>query len=320
MKLSVLRRNAGHMPFTLIELLVVVAIIAVLAAILLPALMTAKAKAITISCASNEKQLASLFPQWADEYDNLLPPTGNMGMQWNSGASSYGNVYWSWHDFMMYETNGSFRSQAKVAGYPGFNAYQPGTQLTNFNPANGTPMKSWGPSGLFAFHNNSIFDCPASMPAVDGIGARWQDYNTIEWGLANYHPASVTNVINNNTATGQWLGKRHLYVSKPEQRILLMDTGGDNNANPDTSRLSLGKDPYPGFSSYTVSSYVASGGGNTNMITTRHTNGSNAAYLDGHVEYIENCQLPNSKRFYGFFHNSGAPFAWAAKDAPATIF
>jgi len=66
-----IRQRGG--AFTLIELLVVVAIIAVLAALLLPALSRAKEKARHIACISNLKQLTLAWLVYIDEFDDTLP-------------------------------------------------------------------------------------------------------------------------------------------------------------------------------------------------------------------------------------------------------
>jgi prepilin-type N-terminal cleavage/methylation domain-containing protein/prepilin-type processing-associated H-X9-DG protein len=102
--------------FTLIELLVVMAIIAVLAGLLLPALGRAKARSKDVACVNNLKQWALATLMYADDNDGRLPREGNAtGAETIEGRAWYIDLprYMNQIPYSAFRTN-EYRSNIKT--------------------------------------------------------------------------------------------------------------------------------------------------------------------------------------------------------------
>jgi prepilin-type N-terminal cleavage/methylation domain-containing protein/prepilin-type processing-associated H-X9-DG protein len=105
-------RKPGRTAFTLLEILVVIAIIAVVAAMLSPALATAKSRSRAAACINNLHQLGLAFQMYANDFESRVPLSaqtisdpiaGNYGgnparwtihMTWKRYLPGYGTSYW----------------------------------------------------------------------------------------------------------------------------------------------------------------------------------------------------------------------------------
>ena len=268
------RTNSG---FTLIELLVVIAIIAILAAMLLPALSSAKEKAKGIACVSNLRQISLGSTMYRNDNQGNLHP-----LYFQSGSPYISSVF-------------KFDTNTYVVPDPKDFWWQDQLRVEGYCPA------------------ANVFDCPTEaqnmatglgLKHVLGLGMNWQESAVIAAaGTANV-PWVRENMVRSSST----------FIIFADAGSITSSTRSDPNADdwlPDYA-TDVAADQYLGQGI----SYFRTPSDTGTYVTgyrsvPRHGRRVNFGFFDGHAEHAR-----NSEAGYQFY-NPGYYNVGAAQPEPA---
>jgi len=269
--------------FTLIELLVVVAVITLLIAILLPSLSRAREQARTVKCAAGLRQWGIGVATYTSVNDGFLPAKGDDGS--NTAPVGFWNDSSLWFNAIPTQLSSSEQ---------GYNDLQ--LQSQPLNPS-GQPLPMGG--------QNSIFVCPSASTAMGAVGASPADTLSadgkyfLQYGWTAISPtgsgqgrntflcyqwnsklvSNDPNIVNNNVVCLK------MFQLQEAGNVILMNEkrmrGDELDAKDHLNPMAIN----PLYNNYNKG--LVQSKGMWSRFTTRHNQGGNILFIDGHVELLK---------------------------------
>ncbi|MCG3147858.1 MAG: hypothetical protein PCFJNLEI_01299 [Verrucomicrobiae bacterium] len=214
--------------FTLVELLVVITILAILAALLLPALTTARARAKTAQCAHNQQQISVGMSTFLGDHNGFYPyqfslpkeifdQTNSVTLQPCSNATYWWSPYYNWYYLF-----------APYIGGLGKDKYGNGPYTTAFYRIMRCPGNPWP---LADYYDTNAYFGGSSLPPFPPISPSSYSLNkqliAISWGVPQTGYACAFRWDN----AGGWSKRTNINdIRNPASAALLLE----NPLNPRT--------------------------------------------------------------------------------------
>ncbi|MCG3150146.1 MAG: hypothetical protein PCFJNLEI_03624 [Verrucomicrobiae bacterium] len=250
--------------FTLIELLVVIAIITLLAALLLPALKSARASSRRAVCVNNERQIGIALLAFTEDMAGYFP---------------YGRPAF---------TYSSYPAATSKAWPLQILAYVGGSQSAAAKAVFGCPMNPWRIKGATGIN---------AQPTTYGLNsaafpANWHDASGVDPATGGNHYNQRANIRDFSNTSG-------LMVLGEVPFTDGTDNGGYKMRNNVVQSTSFWTTPQ--FLNYWITSEISTVGSDANPIArVNHNLAWNSLMLDGHVELTSKATLTReAMRHYG---------------------